>query len=181
MPRLRRRRREKPTEKSPARRPPPALKIQAAATPSPIKLNIFKLPVAKDLAPRSKNSQPHQKTTGVASANSIHKAARAPIDSRNGGAKCKIISAAPTTAQATSKRRRKSTASGFRRVGRGRRVFRLERHPAKRTIAKNGLLHLRMHRASECLARLVSSSALLDALSPHSMASRPATNFGYRR
>ena len=157
-----------------------ALKIHAAATPSPIKLNIFKLPVAKDLAPRSKNGQPHQKTTGVASANSIHKAARAPIDSRNGGAKCKIISGADN-AQATSKRRRKSIASGF-----GASVAGGGRLSARAPSRKADNRPKTACSTCGCIGQVNVSLAcfvigVFRRAQPKSDASRPATNFGYRR
>ncbi len=46
------------------------LYVQATLTPSPIRVNIFKWPVFTDCTARTRNGQPAQNTTGVASKNS---------------------------------------------------------------------------------------------------------------
>ena len=48
------------------------LKKYAAATPSPIRLNMLSCHVRKERQPRSRNGQPAQSTTGVASSASTH-------------------------------------------------------------------------------------------------------------
>src|SRR6056297_2208589 len=46
----------------------PKLKRYAANVPTKISENMFKLKLRNDFAPRTNSGQPHQKTTGVASA-----------------------------------------------------------------------------------------------------------------
>ena len=100
--------------------------------------------------PRSKNGRPHQATTGVASASSIHPAARGDIQRCTGSprsgpmamTRSGIVSAAPTF-----RRRLKSTSSGLGPASAGRHALGLERHAADRADARALLHDLGMHGA----------------------------------
>src|SRR5678815_4471547 len=91
------------------------LNTYATVTPSPINVNIFGLRFTTDCQARSKNGQPPQSTTGVASASSIQ--IRTLIG--NNRAKPGINSLIPMTNTGTVNRvltqnlRRISTSSGF--------------------------------------------------------------------
>ncbi len=86
----------------------------ATATPSPISVNMFRLRLAIERQPRTSSGQPHQSTTGVASANCTQ---AAPCPARPPGDRPAIPAISKTTsgrvsASAIQKRRRMSTSSG---------------------------------------------------------------------
>ena len=77
---------------------------------------MLSLRVTKDRQPRCRNGHPHQNTTGVASTSSAQRAARAPIQASTGSPSIgpmAMTSSGTVSAAPTTKRRRKSTSSGF--------------------------------------------------------------------
>ena len=92
------------------------LKSNAAVTPTPIRLNMFRFMVRKDFAPRTRKGHPDQRMTGTPRISSVQSASRSPTHSRTGnptiGPMVKTSSGAVRTAP-TTKRRRKSTSSGL--------------------------------------------------------------------
>ena len=81
-----------------------------------IRLNMLSRIVRNDFHPRTRNGQPHQSTTGVASTSSSQRAVRSPIQAPTGspsiGPMAMTRSGTVSTAP-TANRRRKSTSSGF--------------------------------------------------------------------
>ena len=94
-----------------------ALKTNAVAVPSAINVNMLRLRRATEAAPRSRNGQPAQTTTGVARTSSSHWMVRADSTSASGrpGRTSDIPSARTTAVGAIDQRRRRvmSTSSGL--------------------------------------------------------------------
>ena len=112
--------------------------------------------VRNERQPRTRNGQPHQRTTGVARSSSSQRAARAPSQASTGRPSIGPIArttSGTVSAAPTAKRRRKSTSSGFGPSSAGRHALRLQRHAADRAVAGADLLDLRVHRAGVDRAR----------------------------
>ena len=114
-------------------------------------MNMFRWRFTIDAQPRSKNGQPPQSTTGVASASSIQFSAA--VRARRAGAAARAGSSATMTARIGAvsaerhqKRRVMSSSSGFASSS-SVTVARLERHAADRARAGPISHDLRVHRA----------------------------------
>ena len=119
---------------------------------------MFGLRLTIDCAPRTKNGQPAQSTTGSDSTSSIQLC----VAMSNQPSRWPNIASTVTTTVSGSvhqKRRRKSTSSGFSLVVEARHL-RLERHAALRAGARMVLPDLRVHRAGvdRCRLRLAAAT-----------------------